>query len=136
MPDKIISINLRGNKVDFSWSQDLAKILQKRYKVKKEISVALLQAHEIKELNKIYRHKNKVTDVLSFNLDDARILGEVVICLSQAKKQAVEKKHHLQKELKLLLVHGILHLLGFDHEQGAKEQERQEKEEQLILSKL
>lgn len=136
MPDKIISINLRGQKVDFSWSQDLAKILQKRYKIKKEISVALLQADEIKQLNKIYRHKNKVTDVLSFNLDDARILGEVVICLSQAKKQAMDKKHSLQKELKLLLVHGILHLLGFDHEQSAKERERQEKEEQLILSQL
>ena len=67
---------------------------------------------------------------------DTAILGEVVICLDQAKKQAKEKKHSLTMELKILLVHGILHLLGFDHERSALEQQRQEKEEQIILSQL
>ena len=132
----MISINLRGQRADFSWTADLAVIIQKRYKLTKEISVALLQPSEIKKLNKVYRHKDKVTDVLSFGMADTAILGEVVICLDQAKKQAKEKKHSLTMELKILLVHGILHLLGFDHERSALEQQRQEKEEQIILSQL
>ncbi len=134
--NNIVSVNKRGYKVDFSWLDDFAQVVSKKFKIKKEISIALLSPLEIKKLNKIYRKKDKVTDVLSFNLADEKILGEIVICLEQAKKQAKEKKVTLQAELKLLVTHGTLHLLGYDHELSASEAERQEKEEQLLLNKF
>jgi probable rRNA maturation factor len=134
--NNIISINKRGYRADFSWLDALALVVSKKFKIKKEISIAILSPVEIKKLNKIYRQKNKVTDVLSFNLDDDKILGEIVICLEQAKKQAIEKKVSLQSELRLLVVHGILHLLGYDHERSLTEAERQEKEEQVLLNKF
>ncbi len=134
--DSIISINKRGQRANFAWLADFSQVVAKRYKIKKEISVALLYPEEIKKLNKLYRQKNKVTDVLSFNLADKNILGEIVICLEQAKKQAKEKKTSLQAELKLLLAHGTLHLLGYDHEGSEVEADRQEKEEQILLNKF
>lgn len=136
MNSQIISLNKRGYRADFTWLTDFSKVILSKYKIKKEISVALLNPEEIKKLNKIYRQKNKVTDVLSFNLEDKNILGEIVICLEQAKKQAIEKNKSIKSELKLLLLHGTLHLLGYDHEKGASEATRQEKEEQLLLSKF
>lgn len=129
-------INKRGYRVDFSWLDDFSAVAIKRFKIKKEISIAILSPAEIKKLNKIYRQKNKVTDVLSFNLDDEQILGEIVICLDQAKKQAKEKKTSLQAELKLLVVHGTLHLLGYDHEISTASAERQEAEEIFLLNKF
>lgn len=134
--NNLIHINKRGYRIDFSWLDDFATIAARRLKIKKEISIALLSPLEIKKLNKIYRHKDKVTDVLSFGLDDKHLLGEIVICVEQAKKQAQEKKQSLQSELKLLVVHGTLHLLGYDHEISAKEAERQEAEEKKLLSKF
>ncbi|MFA6253455.1 MAG: rRNA maturation RNase YbeY [Patescibacteria group bacterium] len=136
MNNKIITLNKRGYRADFTWLTDFSRVILPRYKIKKEISVALLSSSEIKKLNKIYRQKNKVTDVLSFNLEDKNILGEIVICLEQAKKQAIEKNKSIKSELKLLLLHGTLHLLGFDHEKSISEAKRQEKEEQLLLSKF
>lgn len=132
----IISINKRGQRANFAWLADFSQVVSKRYKIKKEISIAILSPLEIKKLNKIYRKKDKVTDVLSFNLDDKNILGEIVICLEQAKKQAKEKKTSLQAELKLLVAHGTLHLLGYDHECSELEAQRQEKEEQVLLNKF
>lgn len=134
--NNIISINKRGQRANFAWLDDFSQVVAQRYKIKKEISLALLQPVEIKKLNKLYRQKNKVTDVLSFNLADKNILGEIVICLDQAKKQAKEKKTSLQAELKLLLAHGTLHLLGYDHERSEIEADRQEKEEQILLNKF
>ncbi len=134
--NNLIYINKRGYRVDFAWLDDFAVIAAKSLKIKKEISIAILSPLEIKKLNKIYRHKNKVTDVLSFGLEDDRILGEIVICLEQAKKQAKEKKHSLKAELKLLVVHGTLHLLGYDHERSTAEAERQEAQERILLNKF
>lgn len=133
---KLIFVNKRGLKADFGWLENLEKIIAKRFKLKKTISVALVSNLEIQEFNKIYRHKNKVTDVLSFNMDSEEILGEVVICLEQTKKQAKERSQTIKSELQLLTVHGILHLLGYDHELSEKEYVRQEKEQVAILKLL
>lgn len=73
-----------------------------------EISVVLIGDSKIKELNKKYRKRNKVTDVLAFDY------GEIFICLPRAKKQAKKLGHSLEKELAILLIHGILHLAGYD----------------------
>lgn len=131
-----IYLNKRGEKANFSWLKQLENIIAKKFKLKQAISLALVSEKEIKDLNRVYRHKNKVTDVLSFNIDSAAILGEVVICLSQAKKQAETNKKSLSSELKLLTTHGILHLLGYDHEKSELEYQKQEIMQNKILAEL
>jgi len=94
---------------------------------KVEISVAFVDSKTIKQLNRQYKKINRITDVLSFSLEinskfqipDPKFqnyLGEIIICYPQAKKQAKEQKHSIKEEIKILLVHGLLHLLGYDHE--------------------
>jgi len=140
--NNIIDLNKRGYLVNFKWLTDLDKILRSKKinldlkKLNKYISLALVSKKEIKKLNKLYRNNDYVTDVLSFNLDTKEMLGEIVICLDQAKKQAKEKKKSLKSELKLLTIHGILHLLGYNHEVSLKEKYKQEKKEKEILNLL
>ena len=89
-----------------------------------EVSIALVDDDAMANLNRQFRHKNKTTDVLTFPADDTyadptrqgRPLGDIVISLDQAKRQAVEEKHSLATELRYLILHGILHALGHDHE--------------------
>ena len=132
----LLIVNSRHWHIDFSWLANLEVILKKQFKIKQEISISLLTPAEIKKLNKVYRHKNKVTDVLSFTLADKVLLGEVLICVEQAKKQAKIKGHNLKKELQILTIHGILHLLGYDHERSEAEFEKQNKMEAEILKKM
>lgn len=95
-----------------------------------EISIALVNDRTIRRLNKKYRRKDKVTDVLSFSEKDSgpfivpqerRYLGEIVISYKRVYKQAQLNKHSVQKEFDTLLVHGLLHLLGYDHTTGKSE---------------
>lgn len=88
----------------------------------KEISIALISPAEIKKLNWKYRKKNQATDVLSFNLGDG--FGEVVICPSRVEKNAGKNKTTFKKELAFVLIHGILHLLGYDHGIKMKKKEK------------
>ncbi len=94
--------------------------------------VTLLGDDEIAALNHDYRHKNKPTDVLSFSLwegeemfdpalqeSDELPLGDLVISLETAARQAAELKHSLEREMEFLAVHGTLHLLGYDHIRAA-----------------
>ena len=76
----------------------------------------------VRRLNATYRGKYKTTDVLSFPgdarpaPDGSRHLGDIVISVPQARRQAAREGHALERELRLLLIHGYLHLLGYDHE--------------------
>jgi len=88
-----------------------------------EASVAFVDDAEMKRLNARYRGKRKTTDVLSFGNDDAwpgrggeGLLGDLVISVPQVKRQAAAAKKPVRAELALMLVHGTLHLLGYDHE--------------------
>ena len=88
-----------------------------------ELSVALVANEEIKKLNAKYRRKSKATDVLSFPAGASpaeRLLGDVVISLDKAKEQAEDGGWTLEEEIDRLLIHGILHLLGYDHERSRK----------------
>lgn len=134
--NNLLSINKRSLRIDFSWLPDLEKIIKRKFKISQSISIALVKKAEIKKFNNLYRGQNKITDVLSFNIDSQQILGEIVICLDKAKEQAQENKKSLKSELQLLTVHGILHLLGYDHEQSLAEEKKQKKTEQEILSLL
>lgn len=107
------------------------------------VSVALVGESEMKEINGKYRGKNEVTDVLSFGERDSLLeypgpqgnfLGEIIICYPQAVAQAREKDRLVGEEARVLLVHGLLHLLGFDHKKKG-EAEKMEALEKEILSK-
>ena len=91
--------------------EKIAKKTARKLKKKNlDISVAIVSPLEIKKMNKKYRALDKVTDVLSYN-----DLNEIVICLAQAKKQAGENNNSVKREMTFLFLHGLLHLLGFDH---------------------
>lgn len=101
--------NLTSDRVDKKFLNKLAEKIVKSLKIKiPEISLVFVSAGRMKNLNRNYRGINQVTDVLSFDY------GEIFICLAQAKKQARQMKHSLKKELATLLIHGILHLAGYD----------------------
>ncbi|MDD5749249.1 MAG: rRNA maturation RNase YbeY [Patescibacteria group bacterium] len=129
-------LNKRGQRADFSWLGSLEKIINKRFGYLKNVSIALLSDKEMKELNRVYRGKDKATDVLSFSLAASDELGEVLISVNQARQAAKEKKQSLKSQLQLLTVHGILHLLGYDHERSAQEAKQQTKLEEEILGDL
>jgi probable rRNA maturation factor len=80
-----------------------------------ELSIAFVDDAAMRGLNRKFRRKNKTTDVLTFP-GDAPLLGEIVISLDQARRQAVDEKHSIATEVRYLILHGILHALGYDHE--------------------
>jgi probable rRNA maturation factor len=80
-----------------------------------EASIAFVDDAAMTSLNRKFRHKNKTTDVLTFP-GDFLFLGDIVISLDQARRQARNEKHSLATEVRYLLLHGILHAMGYDHE--------------------
>jgi probable rRNA maturation factor len=101
--------------------------LEKLGKLKEEITevtVAFVDDEAMTSLNKKFRNKGKTTDVLTFPADDSynepsatgRPLGDIVISVDQARRQAVEEKHSTATEVRYLVIHGLLHALGYDHE--------------------
>lgn len=86
-------------------------------------NIIIVDEKEIQEINRDYRNKDSVTDVISFALEDDntfvktdfRILGDIYICLKRAKDQAEEYNHSFLREISFLTIHGLLHLLGYDH---------------------
>lgn len=87
-------------------------------------TIIFVTKEEIHELNKQYRGVDRVTDVISFALEDVndvsltdvRVLGDIYICIDRMKEQALEYNHSETRELSFLTVHGLLHLLGYDHQ--------------------
>jgi probable rRNA maturation factor len=93
-----------------------------------ELSILLTGDHQIQKLNNIYRKKNRPTDVLAFSQHEGelgdradRLLGDVVVSIPTARRQAEAGRRALMSELTMLLAHGLLHLLGWDHETPAKD---------------
>ena len=125
-------------------SKLLSKIAHRALEIlglsKVELSIALVSDAQIKRLNKLYRNKDKPTDVLSFpigeKVEDWLILGDIVISVDTAKRQAKELGHSLEEELKRLLVHGLVHLLGYDHELGGEEEKKFFELEEFVLREL
>ncbi len=103
-----------------------------------EMSVVFVTSEKIKNINKQYRKVDKVTDVLSFPLVDHiqnDILGDIFICIERMKEQAKNYKHSEKRELCFLACHGLLHLLGYDH-QNKKDEEMMNRKQEVILNKL
>jgi len=89
---------------------------QAAVRLRGEVSVMLTSDEGIRLLNRRFRKKNKATDVLSFPAEMPGIAGDLAISVETALRQAVEMGHSLSAEIKILLLHGLLHLAGYDHE--------------------
>jgi probable rRNA maturation factor len=94
----------------------------------KKTHVILCSDRAIRRLNSMFRNKSRFTDVLSFNYDENDLLGEIYISLQRAKAQAKEYRVAYANEVLRLFVHGMFHLLGFDHETKKDKKRMQEKE--------
>jgi probable rRNA maturation factor len=126
--------NLTAYSIDKKLFKELAfKVLKKETKgcFEKDLSIAIVAPSRIKELNKRYRKKDRPTDVLSF--EDKESWGEIVICPAEVRRNAKKFNSNFKKELSRVLIHGVLHLLGYDHEK-AKEEEKMKKKEEYYLN--
>ncbi len=112
-----------------------------------EISVTIVDDEQIHKLNREYRNVDASTDVLSFPLGvdgvydvnndtGAQLLGDIVISIEHAVKQAELYGHSLNREIGFLTVHSMLHLLGYDHEAGGLELVRMREKEESVLTQL
>ena len=106
-----------------------------------ELSVALVGDEEIRRLNADYRSRDEPTDVLSFPMEQPppsgpRLIGDVVISVEKAVRQARRRRRSLDDELEVLLIHGILHNLGYDHERSAEDERAMRAMEKRLRGKL
>ncbi|MCD8778450.1 rRNA maturation RNase YbeY [Mammaliicoccus sciuri] len=107
-----------------------------------ELSISFVDEEEIQAINRDYRDKDKVTDVISFSLEEdepeiegldmPRVLGDIIICLEVAKEQAESYNHSLSRELGFLALHGFLHLLGYDHMTEEDEKEMFSRQDEIL----
>lgn len=107
-----------------------------------ELSISFVDVEEIQAINRDYRDKDKVTDVISFSLEEdepeiegldmPRVLGDIIICLEVAKEQAESYNHSLSRELGFLALHGFLHLLGYDHMTEEDEKEMFSRQDEIL----
>jgi len=129
--------NLTTNVIDENFLKGVAKkVLKGENKEGGELSIALVGQGRMRELNKKYRRKNKVTDVLAFGQEEKFIkqfLGEIVICLREVKKNAKKFGLSFEKELARVLIHGILHLLGYKDEGLKQDVDKMRKKEEKYL---
>lgn len=107
-----------GRRFPASRLMEIEKEVSRALKVtsKKQISAAFISEKEMIKLNWQFRGKKGVTDVLSFTLDQPDSFGEILLSYEQAARQAKEMKHSVRDEITFLLVHGLLHVFGHDHE--------------------
>ena len=104
-----------------------------------EVSVSFVDEDGIRRLNREFRGLDSVTDVLSFPAalgvhGDVRPLGDVVVCVAVARRQAEEYGHSMDRELAFLVAHGILHLLGFGHDDADSEAKMCRVQDEILLS--
>ncbi|HEY4484844.1 MAG TPA: rRNA maturation RNase YbeY [Nitrospiria bacterium] len=120
------------------------KVLRILGRPESEVGLTFVGDRRIRTLNRLYRKKDRPTDVLAFPLAHARplrgagrtlppvLLGDVVISVPTAVRQAREHNHGLRREIAWLLIHGILHLLGYDHLRPAEARRMRRKEKALL----
>lgn len=124
-----------------------AVLVNEQFQGSAEISVTIVDDEKIHALNKQYRNVDRSTDVLSFPLGvegqydinndtGAQMLGDIVISIEHAKKQAELYGHSFDREIAFLTVHSMLHLLGYDHEAGGLELVRMREREEAVLTQL
>ncbi|HOK00538.1 MAG TPA: rRNA maturation RNase YbeY [Candidatus Pacearchaeota archaeon] len=129
--------NLTDFKIDKKFFRNIAqKILLEENKKNKTFSVAFLSKDDIKKLNKKFRNKNKPTDILSFKIEEGDYLGEIIICPEIVKENAKTNKESFKNEMKNIFIHGVLHLLDYEHEKSRKEAKIMEEKQQYYFKKI
>ena len=134
--------------VDEGWARRIAQTVLKAEGVAPpyEVSLVFTDSETVKQLNRDYRGVDEPTDVLAFHMlpqkevddsfalppDGVTRLGEVIISYPQAVAQAKKQGHSPERELALLIIHGILHLLGYDHEEPEEQSKMRERERELL----
>ena len=111
-----------------------------------ELAVSLVGDRRMRRINRVFRGKDRTTDVLAFAMREGRaphrsrlaamMLGDVVISVPTAMRQARAGGHSLDEELVILLIHGLLHLCGYDHERNRAEARRMQRRERLMRRRL
>jgi probable rRNA maturation factor len=151
LPSEEIEIFVEGEfrgAVDGGWVKKIVRQVLKAEEVAPpyEVSLVFTDSETVQRLNRDYRGVDEPTDVLAFYMlpqkgadssfalppDGVTRLGEVIISYPQAVAQAKEQGHSPERELALLIVHGILHLLGYDHEEPEEESKMRERERELL----
>ena len=124
----ILLDNQTQSKIDIKKLENICQYLN----INRDLELIITNDENIKQLNKEHRGVDKATDVLSFPLEDIDFmpLGSIVISIDMAKKVANSLGHSVDDEITLLFIHGLLHILGFDHE--VDNGEMREKEEDII----
>jgi len=122
-----VTVKVRGG----AYAASVLRAAARRW-VREELSIALVSDREIRGLNRRWRGKDHPTDVLSFPLNDSGALGDVVISLETAQRQAREGGWPLAAELRRLLAHGILHCRGYDHGDERQARKMAEAERRLL----
>jgi len=104
-----------------------------------EFNIIFVGKETIQEINKTYRKIDRVTDVISFALEDnktidlnVRLLGDIYICIEKAHEQAIEYGHSFLREVCFLAIHGFLHLLGYDHMEKEEEKVMFQRQEEIL----
>ncbi|TVT29431.1 rRNA maturation RNase YbeY [Salinicoccus cyprini] len=107
-----------------------------------EVSISFVDQEEIRSINRDYRNKDAVTDVISFAMEDEednlihedalRTLGDIIICTERAEEQAKDYGHSYKRELMFLSLHGFLHLLGYDHMEAEEEKEMNGLQDEIL----
>lgn len=127
---KLLVINQSRDPVSAAWLkrwvENLSHVLKRRGHSslgRKELVVVLVNSGEIRRLNRLYRRKDYSTDILSFEGADETSAGELVICLPVIRRQARRTGLSERQELGYMIIHGVLHLLGFDHMKKTDEAE-------------
>jgi len=136
-------------KVDNRLLDTLSAVVETALKVQNrkddpEVSIALVDDMYIRDLNFNFRHIDKPTDVLSFPMDDPiaidspmmededNLLGDIIVSMETAERQAAEYGHSLLREMAYLTAHGMFHLLGYDHDVERARHEMRDKEEKVM----
>lgn len=127
--------NLTQSEISVAFLKKVAEMVLKAEKAqKKELSIVLVSQKKAAELNKQYRRKDKVANVLSFSVPELG-LGEVVICPQEVKKESKKYGMMFEQAVAWMLIHGILHLLGYDHKKE-RDAKHMEQKEHMYLSRI
>ena len=125
--------NLTRYKIDRKFLEKVVNIFLQQERKKIELSVTIVSEKRIKELNEKYRKKQGPTDILSFRYDSS---GEIIICYKVVKENTKIFNTKTQEELARVLIHGLLHIFGYDHEKSKKEAKRMETKQIHYLKNL
>lgn len=124
--DPLISYRRKPATLDVASLESFAELLRDRVARGREFHCRITTDAELQSLNARYLRKDYPTDVLSFPLESETSVGDIAVSLQRARAQAREWNHTLEDELRILILHGVLHLLGMDHESDAGQMRRAE----------